>query len=277
LATQLIQHPAMAWHYEQNGQSVGPITPAQLADLVRQGTVTPETLVWQEGMANWQPYKTLLPLVAAPAPPAPGEFVCAECGRSFPPSEVIAFDKFHVCAACKPVFFQRIREGTRPAGTMLWRSAKVLVMTPEAQLPDRCVKCNAPAAGRRLKRRLYWHHPAVYLLILCSLLIYVIVAIVIRKRAVIDIGLCERHFARRKLNLWISWMMALGGVVSIVAAIAYNNGWLGLTGGVLLLAAAIYGLATTQMVSAKRIDQNHVWVRGACREFLDTLPAWPGD
>jgi len=40
-------------------------------------------------------------------------------------------------------------------GEALYRQGKLLVMHKQAVLPDRCVKSNQPAHGRRLKRKLY--------------------------------------------------------------------------------------------------------------------------
>ena len=51
-------------------------------------------------------------------------------------------------------------------GTGVWRDKATLIMSKDAQLPARCIKCNAPATGARLKKKLSWHHPAIYLLIL---------------------------------------------------------------------------------------------------------------
>src|SRR5882762_3300178 len=65
----------------------------------------------------------------------------------------------------------------------IWRDSSTLVMTKDASLPDRCVKCNAPANGLRLKRRLAWHSPVLYLLIVLAVLIYVILAGILSKRA----------------------------------------------------------------------------------------------
>src|SRR4029453_18658218 len=42
------------WFYAANGQQQGPFGDAQLRDLISQGTVRPDTLVWSEGMAGWQ-------------------------------------------------------------------------------------------------------------------------------------------------------------------------------------------------------------------------------
>ena len=46
----------MSWYYATGGQQVGPITDAELEQLVRAGTITADTLVWREGMTDWQPY-----------------------------------------------------------------------------------------------------------------------------------------------------------------------------------------------------------------------------
>ena len=62
----------------------------------------------------------------------------------------------------------------------MWRKGKVLVFRKETILPDRCVKSNA-ATKRKLKRQLTWHHPAIFLTILISILVYAILALVLRK------------------------------------------------------------------------------------------------
>jgi len=91
--------------------------------LVRAGQVQADTLVWHEGLVNWQPYGQVRPGAArchCPASgvadiPAPGmssnEVVCAECGRIFPIESTIQYGAKRVCAGCKPVFMQKIAEG----------------------------------------------------------------------------------------------------------------------------------------------------------------------
>jgi hypothetical protein len=39
----------------------------------------------------------------------------------------------------------------------VWQELGVVVCVKGAPWPDRCVRCNEPAAGYRLKRDLYWH------------------------------------------------------------------------------------------------------------------------
>jgi len=42
-----------SWFYAAQGQQQGPFPEAQLRSLIARGTVTPDTLVWSEGMAGW--------------------------------------------------------------------------------------------------------------------------------------------------------------------------------------------------------------------------------
>jgi hypothetical protein len=267
----------MPFHYEQDGNPIGPVTDDAFAALVKAGTITPDTLVWMPGMTEWQPYRSLQPTPPPVAPPPTGAVLCAECGQPFPPEEMIAYGNCCVCAACKPVFLQRIKEGVRPGMLSIWRSGNTLVVNSGAALPDRCVKCNAPAQGFRLKRTLYWHHWAVYLLLLCNLLIFAIVALIVRKRAILHIGLCPEHLTRRKRNLLISWLAVVASVLMVVLGFANERFGVGFGGIFLFLAAAIYGLATCPMVSARRIENDRAWVRGVCPAYLDSFPTWTGD
>lgn len=113
----------MNWHYVDQGQQAGPVTDAQLWALHQQGAVTADTLVWHSGLDNWIPFREAKleappaappPLATATAPLLnPNEPVCAECGKTFPIDETIRVGNVRVCAACKPVFLQKIAEGAR--------------------------------------------------------------------------------------------------------------------------------------------------------------------
>jgi uncharacterized RDD family membrane protein YckC len=119
----------MTWYYADGGRQVGPIEESALDDLVRQGVVRDDTLVWREGMAAWQSHASVRgPRMAAPMPAAPvmtatpspqpaaDNRFCSECGRPFPAGELVAIGSATVCAACKPVFMQRMREGGQALG-----------------------------------------------------------------------------------------------------------------------------------------------------------------
>lgn len=115
----------MNWYYVDEGKQAGPVDDAQLDELQRAGRIHADTLVWREGMANWQPYSEvkspgLRLATSAPAPdagPSPenssNEAVCAECNRIFNTSDMIRHGNIHICAQCKPVFMQKLAEGAK--------------------------------------------------------------------------------------------------------------------------------------------------------------------
>jgi len=161
----------------------------------------------------------------------------------------------------------------------LWRKGNLLVMRKRAILPDRCVKSNQPTE-RRLRRNLSWHHPAVYLAILPGLLIYIIIAIILTKRATIHIGLSDEWFAKRRRTILISWTIVLVSIAMVVLGCAGVEesdifGLLIPVGFLAFLIGAFYGLIAARMVTPTRIDDEYVWLKGVNREFLAELPEWP--
>ena len=44
----------MNWYYVENGQRLGPVGEAEFEEFVRQGRISADTLVWQQGMADWK-------------------------------------------------------------------------------------------------------------------------------------------------------------------------------------------------------------------------------
>jgi uncharacterized RDD family membrane protein YckC len=117
----------MNWYYVSAGKQTGPVDDAQLEALARTSQIQMDTLVWREGMAEWQPFSVVAPpgmvtspALAAPAAPTLGasEVVCAECHRIFPRDETIPFGTVRVCATCKPVFMQKLAEGAKIGGQL---------------------------------------------------------------------------------------------------------------------------------------------------------------
>ena len=266
----------MNWFYELDGQQNGPVSDSQLDELLRSGKLNQTNLVWREGMADWQPLSTAR-LVASPLPEAQPGTACVECGRTLPLDELIKLNNSWVCATCKPVFLQRLAEGVAvPSQGGLWRMNKRLVARSEAILPDRCIKCNAPANGFRLKRVLYWQHPAYYLLLLCNLLVLLVVVLIVRKKAILHIGLCEKHRAQRKQGQIIGWSSLLGGVILLVCGAVFNSGVTALIGVAVLLVGGIYGSVRATTITPTKITKENVWVTGVHKDFLADLPEWLG-
>jgi hypothetical protein len=266
----------MNWYFVVENQQTGPVSETQLDELFRSGKINRDTMVWHEGMADWQRLHEVRASAAPTVPGIPSGVVCVECGRAFPPGEVIKLNNSWVCAQCKPIFLQRLREGAAPSGTSMWRQGRRLVTRSETPFPDRCVKCNAPANGFRLKRVLYWAHPAYLLLLLCNILILLIVYLIVRKKAVLDIGLCERHRARRKLGLTIAWSSVALGLILLCCAGIFDSGWCILTGCFVILTGGIAGGIMARTIAPTKIDKDTVWASGVHKDFLAMLPEWPG-
>jgi uncharacterized RDD family membrane protein YckC len=97
----------MAWYYAQGAERLGPLTEEQFQQAINSGAVNSATLVWREGMPQWQPFGQ----VSGGAGAAVEGGVCSQCRRSFPTDELLTYEGHVICAECKPTFLQRTREG----------------------------------------------------------------------------------------------------------------------------------------------------------------------
>jgi uncharacterized RDD family membrane protein YckC len=117
----------MKWYYAEAGQQKGPVDEQELSRLFQAGGIQKETLVWHEGLASWEPYSKYQGAAGAASAeaggasagaPMDGGVVCAECGKMFSKDNVIRYGDVSVCAGCKPVFVQRLKEGAAMPGAL---------------------------------------------------------------------------------------------------------------------------------------------------------------
>ena len=158
-------------------------------------------------------------------------------------------------------------------GEGVWRDGKTLIMHKTARLPDFCIKCGSPAGGLYLRKTMRWHHPALALLVLAGLLIYLIVALIARKSATVDLSLCEGHLKKRRTAIITSWLIFAAGAGFLVLAAAEESGGSLVFGLLLLLASGIYAGIWAKIVTVKKIDDHFVWLRRIDERFLDLLPS----
>ena len=60
----------MKIHIARNGQQLGPYTEQQLAEFLEDGQISLDDTAWKEGMAGWQPLRSIYtPPAGAPTPP----------------------------------------------------------------------------------------------------------------------------------------------------------------------------------------------------------------
>ncbi|BDU18468.1 hypothetical protein [Lysobacter auxotrophicus] len=155
-----------------------------------------------------------------------------------------------------------------------WRDGKDLVVRPGCTLPGRCIKCNEPAELPMRHARFYWHHPALYLVVFLGLLLYLVIAVFVRRRTPVTLGLCARHRQRRRASLAIAFGGALLGVLAIGVGAARELVPLSLAGLGVIVASVIVGILGSRLLVVTRIGENYTRFRGAGDEFLSTLPAF---
>ena len=164
------------------------------------------------------------------------------------------------------------------SGATAWRDEKLLVTISDSELPPRCVKCNEPADEPTKVRKVYWHHPALYLLILINLIIYAIVATIVRRRARVAVGLCAAHKQRRRRAITFGWGGFITGVVLMMWGFndsTGNGGVFAVVGILVTLGSIVTGMIMARIVYARKIDKSYVWLKGCSPEFLDSLPPLP--
>lgn len=118
----------MAWYYLKNQLRKGPVDDETFNTLVAQGDIKGETLVWQPGLEDWVPLKSLgTALVQSNDRTTHIKVSCVECNKPNTPSNMIHIENQWVCPACKDNFLIRFRQGTlRPSGLAyagFWRRA----------------------------------------------------------------------------------------------------------------------------------------------------------
>jgi hypothetical protein len=207
----------------------------------------------------------------------PQAWKCQSCGLI----------NFATDADCKRCGAQNLQRG--PTGVVLddgyvlppppdgvWRDGATLVMYKTAPLPDYCIKCNRPANGLRIRSKLSWHHPALYILVFGAALFYVIIALALSQRATIDFGICAEHKSRRRMHLNIGLGLLVGGLLMSVLGFAYDYPSAGLIGILLALVAIVWLVIANKIVNVKKIDERYVWLKGVNAEFLQRFPYLPG-
>ncbi|MCC8537608.1 hypothetical protein ACDH70_11435 [Xanthomonas axonopodis pv. poinsettiicola] len=161
----------------------------------------------------------------------------------------------------------------------VWREGDELVCTPGANLPPRCVKCNAPADMPPRRYIFHWHHPVIYAALLLGVLPYLILAIALRKRSGHVLTLCSLHERRRVRYVAV----ALASVLALlVCGLSLHSEFRWVIGSAVMAAMLLLGRLGSRVLSPRSIGHRQARYLGACDAFLQELPppppaAWRGN
>lgn len=95
------------FYIDQNEQK-GPLSSHEWNHLVATGIIQNQTLVWTEGLPNWLAFSKLKQTSFSTSD---GSVVCHECGKINLQADSLSYLDFFICADCKPVFQEKIKEG----------------------------------------------------------------------------------------------------------------------------------------------------------------------
>ena len=135
----------MAWYYKDAGaNTAGPVDKAELQRLIKAGQINGRTLVRSDTMADWKPLSEMVHSKSAtgqaPAPhrkkipsrQAPDPFPTtghlrlsrqlryAPMRTLCPTDQVVTYDDQVICAACKPIVVQKLKEGVGIRGAFAY-------------------------------------------------------------------------------------------------------------------------------------------------------------
>ena len=159
-----------------------------------------------------------------------------------------------------------------------WLEGKSIVTKRAgAKLPDRCIKCNGPRSGKRIRTRLFWHPAWVYGLILLNPLIYFMMALHVRLEASVALSLCRRHRNIQKIKSHLGYGLLLLTLSAFAAPfVGIPESWvipvvlLALLG---LMAVAVWAAWVAPIVRAARIQDANVWIAGSCADYRKQMVA----
>jgi hypothetical protein len=160
-----------------------------------------------------------------------------------------------------------------PAKINVWRAGKIVVCSQGASLPPRCTKCNEAADPPTKERQLYWVPPWVYILLFAGLLPLLVVYLIVRKKAIVNPGLCAKHKKRLALGVAIGWAAPTAGIGLLI--VSGDQPALAVIGAILIVAGIGFAFAWARSVYARHIDDDEVRLGGFCDAYLDDLPQYP--
>lgn len=161
---------------------------------------------------------------------------------------------------------------TNPPPSIVRQGKNLSLLRQGFPLPaDRCYKCNAPTEIVK-RKNLVWHHPALYFTLLGGIFIYVILVLILRKRAAVEFGICPACNNRRTLWLCIWTSAILGSIPLFVYSVNVMEGLWAILGAVILIAGAVGATVCAPIGIPKYIDDYRIVLGGSGESYRNTFP-----
>jgi hypothetical protein len=165
-----------------------------------------------------------------------------------------------------------------PAAPAIVRSGSKLIfpaplLNQAVDLPPLCVRCGAPAIDKPLKKTFYWHHRALYILLL-SPIIYAIVAVIVRKSMKVNVPLCLQHARRRSNAIIFAWLIPVIGIadIFILPKIGVDPGVIALITTACIITGLVIWAVVANPIRPTSIDKYYGEFSGFCEIFLQQFP-----
>ena len=154
------------------------------------------------------------------------------------------------------------------------REGNKLVVTKGARLPDICLVTGEPTAPeQRRARRLYWTPSWVIALILVNLLVLIVVALLVRKSAMVTYSLSPEATRRLRMGKLLGSVLFIGGLVSFFIFPMYDIWRLWFLVGITAIVAALIVFFVVRGPYPSKIDVRFIWLAGIKPDVLDRIMA----
>jgi len=150
---------------------------------------------------------------------------------------------------------------------------RALVTSLDCELPEVCVFTGRTDDLVRVRQRISWHHPAIYLTIFIGLIIYVVLALALRKSANVAYYINREEKARRQMWHAANWGVFLSTFLWIALGVALGWTWAFWVIPVSLLSSIVIYFLQVQRLFAWKIDGQAAEVGGIPAEVMEKLVA----
>jgi hypothetical protein len=140
---------------------------------------------------------------------------------------------------------------------------KSLVVPREWHSPRICLftGVTSPLTAAR-KAKLNWSSPALLVLLMLGVVVYVIVAAIVQKKGTLHYFLSEAKAAQSRRRYWMNWGLLLVSLGLFVAGAVFKTIAFAWMGGLCLLTCLIGAATWCRLIVPSRIDNTFMWISG---------------